>query len=235
MQYYHLRITAKWAEIEKGLIRDFLTKFEPVTYIFSEEVSKENVIHIHGHLEYKDVPAKSTLSDLFRRHKLSGKYYHKQLVKDKENNLLYVCKDLNIKLHNMEQHTIDEIISKTIEINEDKKKETRHKLFELYKKWFDEVRPKCDYKKVIINDFGDEIETVEYAVTEFGPFLNALETIALFINDLYINKWDKEPPLSHLSGYVLYIATKMNQLYKPHNTQDSDYYEVRSFYARRFM
>jgi len=80
MQCYHLRITAKWSEIEKGLIRDFLIKFEPATYVFSEEVSKQDVVHIHGHLEYETVPSKSTLSDLSARYKLSGLDYHKQFV-----------------------------------------------------------------------------------------------------------------------------------------------------------
>lgn len=234
MQCYHLRITAKWADIEKGLIRDFLTKFEPDTYIFSEEVSQQDVIHIHGHLEYTIVPSKSTLSDLFKRYKLSGLYYHKQLVKDRQNNLLYVCKDLNIKSHNLEQYYLDEIISKTVEINEDKKKDTRHKLYELYHDWFKKNRPKCDYEVSSINDFGDEIIIVEAEVTEYGTFITELETIALFINDLYVNIWDKEPPLAHISGYVLYIATKMNKLYKHYESTSQEYYSLRSFYYKRF-
>jgi len=227
MQCYHLRITAKWAEIEKGLIRDFLTKFEPAIYVFSEEVSKQDVIHIHGHIEYEDAPSKSTLSDLFKRYKLSGLYYHKQLVKDKQNNLLYVCKDLNIKSHNLEQYELDEIISKTTLINEDKKKDTRHKLLELYEKWFFETG-----KQYIIKKECDITLTTEvtYKLTEYDTYVNELDNIAMFISELYINEWDKEPPLAHLSGYVLYIATRMNN-----KLNHINFYDVKKFYTRRFM
>lgn len=225
MQCYHLRITAKWSEIEKGLIRDFLTKFEPTTYVFSEEVSKQDVIHIHGHVEYEDAPSKSTLSDLFKRYKLSGLYYHKQLVKDKQNNLLYVCKDLNIKSHNLEQYELDELIDKTTVINEDKKKETRHKLLDLYLKWFEEYRPL--YEVIEICEI-TLTKTKTYKLTEFDTPINELDNIALFINDLYVNEWDKEPPLAHLSGYVLFIATKLNRLIS------EEFYSVRRFYNKRF-
>lgn len=226
MQCYHLRITAKWAEIEKGLIRDFLIKFEPATYVFSEEISKQDVIHIHGHLEYEEAPSKSTLSDLFKRYKLSGLYYHKQLVKDKENNLLYVCKDLNIKSHNLEQYELDEIISKTTAINEDKKRDTRHKLLELYNKWFDD-----NYNNYVIKTVNEITLTEEttHKITEFDTYINELDNIAMFINDLYIEVWDKEPPLAHLSGYVLYIATKINSKLNCIN-----FYDIKKFYTRRF-
>jgi len=226
MQCYHLRITAKWSEIEKGLIRDFLTKFEPATYVFSEEVSKQDVIHIHGHIEYEDVPSKSTLSDLFKRYKLSGLYYHKQLVKDKQNNLLYVCKDLNIKLHNLEQYELDEIISKTTQINEDKKKETRHKLLDLYEKWFFEIgKQYIEIKECEIT----LTKEIEYKLTEFNTYINELDNIAMFINDLYINEWDKEPPLAHLTGYVLYIASKMNN-----KLNYTNFYDIKKYYIKRF-
>ena len=230
---YHLRVTSTWDSVKSGLITDFINKFGPSIYVFSEEVSDKGVIHIHGHLEYTGKPpASSTMSDLFKRYLLSGKYYHQPLKKDIKNNLLYVLKDLNIKSHNLSETEYDELITETVAINDDKKKNTRDKLFELYKIWFYIQRPKCEFKVTIITDLGDELTTDETELCYFGTYLNDVTTIALFINDLYVNEWKKEPPLAHLNGYVLYIATLMNKEIQLESLWG--YYNIYSFYMRRY-
>lgn len=226
MQSYHFRLTAKWSDAEKTII-DFVRKYKPTTYVFSEEVSKQDVIHLHGHLEYEAAPAKSTLSDFFKKHGFSGKYYHKQCEKDKQNNLLYVCKDLDIKFHNLEEAYYNDILDKTQQINDDKKRETRHKLFDLYFKWYEENIAQCSTVEKCEITLTEK--TYYDTPTEFGPYICEIENIALFINDLYVNEWDKEPPLAHLSGYVLFIATKMNK------QLDMEFYDIRKFYMKRFM
>jgi len=138
---------------------------------------------------------------------------------------LYVCKDLNIKDHNLEQYVLDDIISKTQEINEDKKKDTRHKLLDLYQQWFNDNKEQC------IVHTTDEISLTShytFKVTEFDTYFNDLDNIAMFINDLYVNNWDKEPPLAHMSGYVLYIATKINIFY------GKILYDTKKFYSSKF-
>lgn len=236
MSYYHYRVTAPWSLIQTGLINDFLNKFKPSLYVFSEEVSDKGVVHVHGHLLYDSkIPPTSTVSDLHKRYLLSGKYYHVPLREEHRKNLLYVVKDLDVKHHNMEEDAYNEIIKTTEQINADKKKNTRDKLFERFKAWFDINRPLCQFKTKIINDFGDEIEEDNDNVCHFNTFINDLTTIALFINDLYVNEWKKEPPLAHLNGYVLYIATLMNNEVKHLNSNaTSQYYDVHGFYKRRF-
>lgn len=231
---YHLRVTSTWDLIATGLINDFINKFGPSTYVFSEEISDKGVVHIHGHLEYTGKPpASSTMSDLFKRYLLSGKYYHQPLKKDIKNNLLYVLKDLNVKLHNLPEIHYNELIGETISINDDKKKNTRDKLFELYRTWYYINLPKCCWTTKIINDFGDEIEEEHQEVCEYGPHIWSMTTIALFINHLYVHEWKKEPPLAHLNGYVLYIATLMNHEIIQLNTK-SHYYDIYSFYDKRY-
>ena len=234
MQPYHMRITSAWSLIQSGFIAEFLKKFSPNRYVFSEEVSTKGVIHVHGHIEYTDkVPPSSTLSDLFKRHLLSGKNYHKPLKKDIKNNLLYVFKDLDVKMHNFSETEYDSLIEETNVINDDKKKNTRDKLFELYRTWFYIQRPKCEWTTTTINDFGDEVIEEHEEVCEYGEHLWSLTAIAMFINNLYVMVWKKEPPLAHLNGYVLYIATLMNNEIIILNSR-SRYYDINSFYDKRY-
>jgi len=79
---FHLRITS---DKESGtlVVNAFIKKFKPLLYIFGyEEVTHDDGTlnkHLHGHIEYdsKLVPSKQNISDFFKKHKLAGKYYHK--------------------------------------------------------------------------------------------------------------------------------------------------------------
>jgi len=225
---YHMRITSTWDLLKSGLIPDFINKFGPAIYVFSEEVSEKGVIHIHAHLEYTGKPpASSTMSDLFKRYLLSGKYYHKPLNKERKNNLLYVVKDLDVKLHNLPETEYDSLIEETMLINEDKNKNTRDKLFELYKIWFENNKD-----EFIIKTFNEITltEEITYPIISYWDCtITDLECIALFINDLYVVEWKKEPPLAHLNAYVLYIATLINK-----HLNYVNFYKVTNFYRRRY-
>lgn len=225
---YHLRVTSSWDLLKSGLITDFINKFGPSVYVFSEEVSEKGVIHIHGHLEYTGKPpASSTMSDLFKRYLLSGKYYHKPLNKDVKNNLLYVVKDLDVKLHNLPEIQYDSLIEETIAINEDKVRNTRDKLFDLYKIWFQ--NKKEDFIVKTFNEITLTEETTYPMIPYWDTTINELSAIALFINDIYVVEWKKEPPLAHLNAYVIYIATLMNT-----QLNICNFYDVTKFYRRRF-
>lgn len=225
---YHLRVTSSWDLIQSGLINEFLNKFKPTTYVFSEEVSDKGVIHVHGHLEYTlKPPPSSTLSDFFKRYLLSGKYYHQPLKKDIKNNLLYVLKDLDIKLHNLPEILYDSLIEETVAINDDKNRNTRDKLFELFKIWFENNKEQFIIKT--INEVTLTEEITYPLISYWDCTITDLECIALFINDLYVVEWKKEPPLAHLNAYVIYIATLMNK-----HLNYVNFYKVTNFYRRRY-
>jgi len=205
---YHLRVSITREEAQ-AFIPKFLDAFLPMLYVFAYE-EKDSNHHIHAHLEYnenKGVPKKQTLSDFFKKNNLQGKYYHKSVKKDDNSNLLYVTKDLDILKHNVAELAMDEILNKTKAINKDKKLHARHKILEKVRavqlKYLDEL------KQLAItadNEFPPEnIPT--------PPFCK-MSDIAVFIMNLYIDEYDKEPPLAHMRGYVLYIATKLITLWE---------------------
>lgn len=130
---FHLRITAPHDSSSETIINAFISKFKPLVYIISREISKENVHHWHGHIEYKSLPKKQTMSDFFKKNGLAGKYYHKNLTKDSLNNKLYVTKDLDIFLHNLTEDELEELLELTEEINEDKKKDPKLKLLDYFR------------------------------------------------------------------------------------------------------
>lgn len=206
---YHLRVTMEREEADKVLDK-FVEKFKPITYVFSYEEVEDNH-HIHGHLEYDAIPKRQTISDFFKRHNLSGCYYHKEIEKEPINNLLYVLKDLDIIDHNLEQERYDTLIETTKRINDDKKKQARHKLLEIIEadlKPFFEREPKQSE-----NETMDEYEKYMEAYQEWAstcPYLT-LSDIADRIMSIYIDDYDKEPPLAHMRGYVLYIAHKIHK------------------------
>lgn len=191
----HLRITGEREDIEK-IIQEFIVKFRPITYVFSYEEVEDNH-HVHAHLEYENVPKKQSLSDFMSKKGFKGKYYHKELDKEPINNLLYVLKDLDIICHNLEQERYEQLIQTTKRINEDKKKNARHKIYELaYKKFITYIDNMPESSLAEFKDYREK-----------QPF-KSLSQITDFIIQLYVLDYDKEPPLSHIRGYVLYIAQK---------------------------
>lgn len=198
---FHLRITPQQNQAD-SIIAQFIDKFKPIKYIVSEEVSKEGVYHLHAHLEYKDVPKRQTLSDFFKRMDKTT-YYHKNVTKDNDSNILYVIKDLKIKIYNgFTQEELNEYKQQTEEINEDKKKDVRKKILDAYrKKLIDEDAKKEEMDELQISEldkkFHDKYLTLRY--------------ICQFICELYIHEWDKEPPLNRLKAYALYVAEKISR------------------------
>ena len=200
---YHLRVTITRSDAP-ALIEKFLDAFLPALYVFAYEEKDANH-HIHAHLEYnenKGVPAKQTISDFFKKNNLQGKYYHKSVKKDDNSNLLYVTKDLNILRHNVAELAMDEILNKTKAINKDKKLHARHKLLERVKAsqqlYLDELA-----------QLGVTDENEFTLLTVPPPPFAKLADSAVFIMNIYVDEYDKEPPLAHMRGYVLYIATKL--------------------------
>lgn len=190
----HLRITGERKKIEK-IIPIFLEKFKPITYVFSYEEKGDNH-HVHAHLEYENVPKKQTLSDFMSKNGFKEKYYHQKLDKEPLNNLLYVLKDLDIITHNLEEERYKALIETTKRINEDKKKNARHKLYEIIRKKMQDYldkKPNYEENKEAYEEWAD------------NPPFTYLNDIADYIIDIYVIQYDKEPPLSHLKGYVLYI------------------------------
>lgn len=212
----HLRITANETDHLK-IIQIFLNKFSKdiLYYVFASEVSEKGVAHIHGHIEWKTVPKKQTLSDYFKKQQLNGKYYHQQLDKPVINNLLYVTKDLKLIGYNFPDDVIKKIKQQTQQINEDKKKSPRHKLLELFKEHLME-----DYKQIVDGTYHNShitSQTIE-SYKEIDPVV--MQNVQLreikrpwyvvqFIHDTYVKLWDKPPHLSSMKQTALYIMQKI--------------------------
>jgi len=205
---YHLRVTITRSDAP-ALIEKYLDAFHPMLYVFAYEEKDDNH-HIHAHLEYnenKGVPAKQTISDFFKKNNLQGKYYHKSVKKDDNSNLLYVTKDLDIIRHNVAELKMDEILNKTKAINKDKKLHARHKMLERVRAAQQEYLNELA-KLGASEDF--EFPPEDSLIMPFAK----MSDIAIFIMNIYINEYDKEPPLAHMRGYVLYIATKLRPMWE---------------------
>jgi len=195
---FHLRITGERDKL-KQLTEQYIAQYKPYAYAFAYEEVDDNH-HIHGHLEYNKVPTKQSISQWMKVKGYSGKYYHQLVKTTVEANLIYICKDLDILYHNIVPSRMEHIMKKTKEINANKKLEQRHKLL-------------MEYNKYIAT----------YTIKDFQTTLFTLPALARWIMYHYINTYDKEPPLAHLKGYTIYIAskcdikdkyeTKLNQLF----------------------
>lgn len=188
--YYHIRITGEREPLLE-LVKQYTAHYNVFKYIFSYEEVDDNH-HIHGHIEYAKEPTKQSISQWMKTKGYSGKYYHKKLDKDPKSNILYVVKDLDLIHHNLSKEHIDFYKNETKKITENKKLEQRHKLLLEYNKY---------------------LETVQ-ASKNFWT----LPDLARWIMNHYINVYDKEPPLAHLKGYTIYIASKCTEHfhYRPH-------------------
>lgn len=201
--YKHLRVTLPADQSEK-LAKEFVKKFQPTLFIFSNEVSDQQVEHMHAHLEYEQEPKKQTISDFFKKHKLSGLFYHDTLKEEPIKNKLYVCKDLDIIYHNLPAGQLEELEQMTYEINEDKKKDIKLKLMEEVKKCLPLFITKQKIEYYVIDDL--EAKIMEEEVNSIS-----LRDIAKIIKDTYINKYDKLPPTKSLMfQYSVYVAQKLN-------------------------
>lgn len=182
---YHLRVTGEKKQLTE-LVEQYIKQFKPSVYIFAYEEKDKNH-HIHGHLEYSKLPKsfKQALSQWMKSRGYTGKYYHQQIVTTNEQNKLYITKDLDIIKHNLTEEQMDQLKQATNEINEDKKLSQRHKLTQA---------------------FNDYLSTQDPA--RVSKMYTELKDIAHWIMRYYLNKYDKEPPLAHIKGYTIYIASK---------------------------
>lgn len=131
---YHLRVSVDRATGKK-LAKDFVSKFDVVKYCFAYEEKGENV-HIHGHLEYKEVPSKQNISYYMKQwnpDKKQSFYYHKALEKDEVHNMTYVTKDNDILRTNYTQEELEYFKEENMRINDEKSKPMKEQLVEYCK------------------------------------------------------------------------------------------------------
>jgi uncharacterized protein (UPF0297 family) len=131
-------------------------------------------------------------------------------------------------------------MQKTKEIEEDKKLDQRHKLLNAFTKSLESTIKLIDGTAAIINKMEycprtdpAHIKSYEEAKSNLRFHLNkiTLSYISQFIHNVYINDYDKEPPLNHIRGYTLYIASKYRGHYKiEENLQN----QVQNYYAKMF-
>lgn len=204
---YHLRVRATEQGKEKQQLADildlYIEKYQPKVYIAGyEEVIEDGKSnkHMHVHIEYNgEAPKKQTISDFFKKHKLTGKYYHQQIKTTNEQNKLYITKDLDLIKYNVTEEEINRITEATQVINKSKKQDARKKILEAYSKYIieaDQLIAKLD-----------ELQQSKVA-SDYCRFAH----IAMFIHKLYVNEYDKEPPTYKMKGYILYVAEKVNQM-----------------------
>lgn len=189
MEAYHFRITGD-KNILNNLTLEYVKKFNPKNYLFCFEVSKENVPHCHGHLEYEKWDSNKTklLSTFMKNNGLSGRYYHQKIKKSIEHNILYVIKDKDILRSNFLATTIELYKSKTLAIEEDKQKQPCDKLIDRFK-----------------IKYAEQLEKEQH--------MNGIDIplIKEFIDDVYIIEWNKLAPTNGLSiQYVKTICKRLN-------------------------
>lgn len=211
---FHLRITADKQKCKETL-EAFIKKWEPVAMISGFELSKSDVSHCHVHLEYtKELydyhnsdKGKVARGAFFKKNDLVGLYNFQKLNKQPINNILYVIKARHIILQkNITEEEICSLFDKTTQIEESKKLDTRHKILEEFKQHI----TKFKFEELPDDSIEDTDEQKQKRI-RLGQ-VSELSYIALFIHKLYVVKWDKDPPLSNVKSYVLYVAEKINQL-----------------------
>lgn len=213
---YHLRVTVKKEEAPK-LTEQLVCLLNPQKYVVGFEKKGDNE-HIHCHLEFTEdktnyhnsAAGKTWRSALFKKLGYAGAYNFQKVEKTDEKNILYVIKELSILKHNFSDEEFDDYKQKTEIINEDKKKDTRHKLLELIKQKVKDIPP------VFLSDLDDidgDYQQGESAFYKLNPkYPHKLSQIALLIHNIYIDEWDKDPPTVHMRGYVLYISQKLQTI-----------------------
>lgn len=217
---FHLRITGTREKCIEA-VTAFKNKWCPMAAITGFEKSQKEVEHCHTHIQFDYAQheyhmaskGKTARSEFFKKLDLSGKYNFDKVVKMPIDNLKYCLKDDDIIYqHNVNAEQLQQIKNMVIEVKESMKMETRDKLLNLYKEHLKTM-------KDFLSKFDDPGFTngirnpVKYTAEDVSRRLDIQELsyIARFIHNVYINQWSKEPPLSHLKGYVLYIAEKVDE------------------------
>lgn len=205
---FHLRITGEHAKL-KTIVNAYIEKFKPTKYAFGFEKSANGVEHVHGYLEYQDIPSKQNISNFFKpllEKRVKGgeaKYYHKECRETDERNLQYCTKSGDVPITNLTKEQLDEVKNKNKEIEEDKKLDQRNKL---YNEFVTHIKKIDEKITKLYQNYEENDKTIKIIQRQ----VHRLSYIANFINDLYVFKYFKEPPVLHMRGYVLYIATRID-------------------------
>jgi len=212
--------------------------FKVHSYLWSYELSKENVPHIHGMVTYinDNEPASSTRSEWMAKQlaKKQGKSTSHHLeVRGVLEYGAYVMKDGQY-ITNMSKEKIDEFLKRVAQVKEDKKKSAVQKLLERIKPALDAID---EYNSTIPDDdflpdeesnspdvstvkvariIGNKVVKPKNSVLKTGhkPLINkqkiqiTLSDIAKRIIDVYHNEWNKDMQWSKLKQYTIYIADK---------------------------
>jgi hypothetical protein len=219
----HLRITGDKTQC-KTVIDAYFKKFKAVSAVCGYEEKGENH-HMHCHIEldattfeyHTSDKGKTARSAFFKKHHLTGLYNFDKLKKTPLNNILYVIKDLDIvAVRNVEDEQLEELRQMTSEINENKRLDQRHKLYEKFK----EHIHNHELLKM------DTIGMTEYQLEEHRN-IHRISYILKFIHKVYILEWDRDVPLGQLKAYVLYIAEHISREKNPMISYDA---QIHNFY-----
>lgn len=205
---FHLRVTAdKQKCIE--VVKAFNDKWCSMAMLSAYEEVDDNK-HSHSHIQFDKAQydyhmsgaGKTARSAFFKKYELSGLFNFQQLDKQPINNLQYCIKDMDIIFkHNVKEEQLEEIKNKVLKIQEDMKKDSRIKVFEAFTEHMKQ------FEKQYICDpmWLTEQESLDMKQRSM------LSYIAKFIHKLYIDKWEKEPPISRIKPLVLFVAHKYSQ------------------------
>lgn len=207
---FHLRITAdreKCIEVVKA----FNQKWCSMAMLSAYEVVGDNK-HSHSHIQFDKAQyeyhmsgaGKTARSAFFKKFELSGLFNFQQLDKEPIKNLQYCIKDMDIIYrHNVAEVQLEEIKNKVLKIQENMKKDSRIKVLESFTEYMKTFKPLIDKSRDKKTE--DQLTDRE---KDLLMELEQLNLIAKFIHKLYIEEWDKEPPISRLKPLVLYVAHK---------------------------
>lgn len=155
-------------------------------YIFAYEISKDGVPHVHFICYHNKPYASSTMSDFWKKTDIrenSGSW-HKiaKTNEDIKKYLLYTIKDNDIIYTNLTTEEIQHLKDENDEIKEDMERSALDKvLFRLSKK-----------------------------IKLYNIKINHLSTIAQMIHNIYVNEYDKAPPIIHMRAWCLYCWDKLD-------------------------
>lgn len=201
---YHFRFTApkqKSLEIAQQLVK----MWAPKVYIFGQEISKNGVEHCHAHLEFEqEPPSKDQRSRQYKKVGLTGnaKAYFSQVETSDEQNKIYVCKDLDLLIHNLSDDELDRLIQIEEQINENKKLSSKDKLLEEVKICLPSFIKEVEYDMEDLNMNWVKIKREEQLIS--------FDDIIKIIRIVHIKKWKKLPPTKSLMfQYVIYIAEQL--------------------------
>lgn len=148
--------------------RDYIPNDHTKCRIHEGELEKNP--HIQALMVYHEEPSKQTVSDFFKKMPiLKGKdengkniagYYHKEIKKSEEENLIYMLKDGHIiSYYGWTDEEINELTKKSELINENKKLSSREKLYKIYIEKYGIKYPSSKYK---LFEFIDDVYIFDF-------------------------------------------------------------------------